>query len=623
MALAIATNNAALQAAASASSVNRDMETSMARLSTGKRINSARDDAAGVAIASRLSSEIRGTDQAIRNAMDGQALIDTAEGGHSEIENVLQRMREVAIQSANDTNDLSDRQNLQAEIKALVTEIDRIASVTTWAGQTMMSDIGSQFIFQVGTATGDKNQIGIDIKAMSKTALGISGGAASGTINPISSAVGLFDDANTGMLSLNSQSFATPVSALIENVNVQITPVMTAKLTAATATLVGTTNTTISATAGKEHTFKATVQTNVAASAASTVTIDGIAFTTTATIAGGGTPGTTTGNFAATAPEIHAQLALQINSSEEMQKRGISATVDATDGVVLAFADVYTNTNRVDNAASYAAKINNDPTFLAKGILAVAQTDAAVLGSNGTNNNKGYAQSLVFTGSSGSTHATLATAASAYLSGARFEVVGTDANGIAMSEMVIGGESNTAKTVQAFLTVTKITQIGTTDAKSLVSIGTEALLNNDGTTNIAADLDAVKSATLTASGTIQFGQLSANTMVNARVELLHGADDMSTAAKARHAVTVLDGAIKSVNTQRSNLGAISNRLSHTVSNLTNISSNLSAAKGGIEDADFALETTALAKNQILQQASTAMLAQANAAKQNVLSLLQG
>ena len=622
MALAIATNNAALQAAASASSVNRDMETSMARLSTGKRINSARDDAAGVAIASRLSSEIRGTDQAIRNAMDGQALIDTAEGGHSEIENVLQRMREVAIQSANDTNDLSDRQNLQAEIKALVTEIDRIASVTTWAGQTMMSDIGSQFIFQVGTATGDKNQIGIDIKAMSKTALGISGGAASGTINPISSAVGLFDDANTGMLSLNSQSFATPVSALIENVNVQITPVMTAKLTAATATLVGTTNTTISATAGKEHTFKATVQTNVAASAASTVTIDGIAITTTATIAGGGTAGTT-GTFTATLPEIHNQLALQINSSEEMQKRGISATVDATDGVVLAFADVYTNTNRVDNAASYAAKINNDPTFLAKGILAVAQTDAAVLGSNGTNNNKGYAQSLVFTGSSGSTHATLATSASAYLSGARFEVVGTDANGIAMSEMVIGGESNTAKTVQAFLTVTKITQIGTTDAKSLVSIGTEALLNNDGTTNIVADLDAVKSATLTASGTIQFGQLSANTMVNARVELLHGADDMSTAAKARHAVTVLDGAIKSVNTQRSNLGAISNRLSHTVSNLTNISSNLSAAKGGIEDADFALETTALAKNQILQQASTAMLAQANAAKQNVLSLLQG
>ena len=134
MALAIATNNAALRAAASASSVNRDMETSMARLSTGKRINAARDDAAGVAIASRLAAEIRGTDQAIRNAIDGQALIDSAEGGHKEIENILQRMREVSVQAANDTNNTQDRSNLQAEMNALTTEIDRIASVTTWAG---------------------------------------------------------------------------------------------------------------------------------------------------------------------------------------------------------------------------------------------------------------------------------------------------------------------------------------------------------------------------------------------------------------------------------------------------------------------------------------------------------
>ena len=92
---------------------------------------------------------------------------------------------------------------------------------------------------------------------------------------------------------------------------------------------------------------------------------------------------------------------------------------------------------------------------------------------------------------------------------------------------------------------------------------------------------------------------------------------------ALEAVAAIDAAMSRVNDQRSKLGAISNRLNHTVNNLTNISSNLSAARGGIEDADFALETTNLAKNQILQQASTAMLAQANASKQNVLSLLQG
>jgi flagellin len=101
-----------------------------------------------------------------------------------------------------------------------------------------------------------------------------------------------------------------------------------------------------------------------------------------------------------------------------------------------------------------------------------------------------------------------------------------------------------------------------------------------------------------------------------------GADNMQSSEAAKASITAIDGAIKIVNTQRSELGAVSNRLSHTVSNMTNISTNLSAARGGIQDADFAVETTQLAKNQILQQASTAMLAQANASKQNVLSLLQ-
>jgi flagellin len=120
MTLGIATNSAALQAAAAASSVNRDMETSMERLSTGKRIKKAADDAAGVAIASRLTTEMRGTDQAIRNALDGQALIDTAEGAHKEVENILQRMREVAVQAANDTNNGSDRLSLQAEMDSMI-----------------------------------------------------------------------------------------------------------------------------------------------------------------------------------------------------------------------------------------------------------------------------------------------------------------------------------------------------------------------------------------------------------------------------------------------------------------------------------------------------------------------
>ena len=174
MALAITTNNAALNAAASASRVNRDMETSMARLSTGKRINSASDDAAGVAISSRLSAEIRGTDQSIRNSLDAQALIDTAEGAHKEIENILQRMREVSVQAANDTNNDQDRSNLQAEMDAMINEVDRIAGTTTWAGANLMeSSGGSSFSFQVGATTSDQNQINVTIDGLGAKNLGL------------------------------------------------------------------------------------------------------------------------------------------------------------------------------------------------------------------------------------------------------------------------------------------------------------------------------------------------------------------------------------------------------------------------------------------------------------------
>ena len=156
MALTVATNTGALMAQAAASSVNKEMEISMERLSTGKRINGASDDAAGVAIASRLTSEIKGTNQAIRNAMDAQALIDTAEGAHAEVENILQRMRELAVQASNDTNATADRSMLQEEFDQLHDEINRISAATTWAGQNLLDGSGGdgngKYNFQIGSA---------------------------------------------------------------------------------------------------------------------------------------------------------------------------------------------------------------------------------------------------------------------------------------------------------------------------------------------------------------------------------------------------------------------------------------------------------------------------------------
>tara|TARA_Y200000002_G_scaffold250414_1_gene207469 strand:- start:164 stop:1369 length:1206 start_codon:yes stop_codon:yes gene_type:complete len=400
MALAIATNNAALNAAASASSVNRDMETSMARLSSGKRINSASDDAAGVAISSRLSAEIRGTDQAIRNSMDGQALIDTAEGAHKEIENILQRMREVAVQASNDTNNAQDRNNLQAEMNAMATEIDRIAGTTTWAGADLMEATSTKFSFQVGTATGTQNQIAVDIKSMNTGGLSLSGGNAGVTATTDISA------AKTGSPAAQVFTFTA-------------------------------------GSADQSGTFSLEIN------GVGTISID---------IAKG---------------QTGAQIATALETAVDATKTaGISHGYDA--------------------AVSSAA-------------ITISKTSATAVMTGTVTNNE---------------HAHAAVAA-----------------GVSSISVEAGGGKTAAENAQT-------------------SIG------------------------------------------------------------------FIDDAIKQVNVQRSELGAVSNRLNHTVNNLTNISSNLSAAKGGIEDADFALETTNLAKNQILQQASTAMLAQANASQQNVLALLR-
>jgi flagellin len=381
MALTVATNTGALMAQAAASSVNKEMEISMERLSTGKRINGAADDAAGVAIASRLSSEIRGTDQAIRNAMDAQALIDTAEGAHVEIENILQRMRELSVQGANDTNSTNDRTALQAEMDALTSEIDRVASTTTWAGLQLMDGstkpATTGFTFQVGSRTNSADTISTTIASMKAAALSVSG-----TQDP---SVLLGTAPSTTVFALDTTTASAPTL-------------------------------TVSGTATDNDVFA--------------FTLEGISFSVTADIAAGGD------KYEDSVTGIAAQITDEIN----------------------------------------AAKIAGVTASFSAGVVTISKAGGLSLASN------------------------------------------------------------------------------------------------------------------TASQT---------------------------------AIGLIDAAIKTVNTQRASLGAISNRLDSTVSNLTNISSNLQAGRGRIQDADFAAETTNLAKTQILQQASTAMLAQANAAKQNVLSLLQG
>ncbi len=491
MALAIATNTGALMAAASASSVNKDMETSMERLSTGKRINSAADDAAGVAIASRLSSEIRGTNQAIRNAQDAQALIDTAEGAHNEIENILQRMRELAVQAASDTNSTIDRTNLQTEIDQLTTEIDRIAEVTSWAGQSLIkgdgtTDSNQTFNFQIGQGDLAAEQLSVTINAVDSASLGMSGSSVMGT-------------------------FASP-----------------------TLTLSGSTGT--QPVIGNNGTYDG------AAASSGSYTIN------------------------ASAGTINLGAGTDYSDSDT-----IVVNIDGTD---------------------YTYGVDSGSTGLTSTALA---TD--------------FAQWLV-----DQTDSTSPSSGGSSIQGLSATVSGSTVTIIQSATAAVDNDAGT-------LTFTDGFKDGDTFSMSVDGEAVSIAVGTDGYANTAAGVaeqfaDAVGANTnlshITTS--VSGGQVTFTS---------GGAITVDSAANARTALSTIDDAIQELNNQRATLGAVSNRLDSTVSNLTNIATNLEAGKGRIEDADFAAESTALAKSQILQQASTAMLAQANASKQNVLSLLQG
>jgi flagellin len=166
----INTNTASINAQFNLNKVNQEMEKAMEQLSSGKRINSAGDDAAGIAIAARMESQVRGLNQAMRNAADGQSLVDTSEGAMDEISNMLQRMRELSLQSASDTVSTQDRANLDNEVDQLVLEIDRITSTTTFNGKNLLDGTAGAQTLQIGYMGGET--LSFTVGNMSSTALG-------------------------------------------------------------------------------------------------------------------------------------------------------------------------------------------------------------------------------------------------------------------------------------------------------------------------------------------------------------------------------------------------------------------------------------------------------------------
>ena len=178
--LSINTNVGALQAARSSYSVNNSMEQSMERLASGKRVNGAADDAAGLAIATRLNAEINGINQGIRNAADAQGLLAVAEGALEQVHALLLRMRELAVQSANETNSSADRHHLQIEVDQLEAEIQRVVDDTTWAGITLLAGgFSTGATFQIGPRNTDTISISLSaiepLSTVAKGGLSLSG----------------------------------------------------------------------------------------------------------------------------------------------------------------------------------------------------------------------------------------------------------------------------------------------------------------------------------------------------------------------------------------------------------------------------------------------------------------
>ncbi|MEO8314605.1 MAG: flagellin [Pseudomonadota bacterium] len=471
MAMSINTNVLSLNAQRNLSASASQLAMSLERLSSGLRINSAKDDAAGLAIADRFTTQIRGLTQAARNANDGISLSQTAEGALASVTNNLQRMRELAVQSANSTNSTSDRAALQNEVSQLAAEIDRVATQTQFNGLSLLDGSFQAQQFQVGANAGQTITVS-SISNARASALGQfqgytltnqSIGTASNTTTATTVNVG-----GTGNVSLGT--IATDAKALAAAINASGVGGLTATANA-TSVAAGT-----SATAGTVN-------------GSAVLTLNGVA------ISIAGTTTSLSGNRTAAVTAINAQSAVT----------GVSAT-DTGAGVSLAAADGRNITT------SYAATGFTNSLLADFGLGAAATTGASV--------NINYAAPAGITGN-----------------------------------VVFAG---------AFANTTAIAATGT--AVSAINI--------------------------------------------------------STVGGANAALSAIDAALTSVSSSRAALGATQSRFESTISNLQVTTENLSAARGRILDTDFAAETANLTKAQILQQAGTAMLAQANASPQNVLSLLK-
>ncbi|OON40565.1 flagellin [Izhakiella australiensis] len=548
--------------------------TAIERLSSGQRINSAKDDAAGQAIANRFTSNINGLSQAARNANDGISIAQTTEGSLSEINNNLQRIRELTVQAQNGTNNQSDLDSIQDEITSRLSEIDRVSGQTQFNGVKVLSADNTMKI-QVGANDGET--ISIDLKAITSKTLGLTGFNVNGK-GSVANAAATSDDLKlAGFAAAGSPNAdgSTTYSKDFSYAGATAADVLAGAKDTNTITYTGT-NTGLGV-AAKTNTY-----TYDAASKSYSYAADGVSKDSV---------------LSYLAPNAGDSFSAKVTIGGKAQDVNIAkdGTVTTTDGKAL-YLDVKGNLTQTGSGATTAATWDN----------LVANTDTSVTGSEAAVATKIEAKGVTIqSAGGGALTAGVATPANTVV-----DVTGVTVSAAQMGNAVKG---------QDFTLNDGGTAYGVTGSTGAVTKG-----------GAAAYVDNNGAITTTAKETVNYyAQSNGNVTNNTGSAIYKTADGkLTTTAATTSAATSdplasLDAAIGSIDKFRSSLGAIQNRLDSAITNLNNTTTNLSSAQSRIQDADYATEVSNMSKAQILQQAGNSVLAKANQVPQQVLSLLQG
>ncbi|WP_218083308.1 FliC/FljB family flagellin [Escherichia coli] len=555
------------------------LSSSIERLSSGLRINSAKDDAAGQAIANRFTSNIKGLTQAARNANDGISVAQTTEGALSEINNNLQRIRELTVQASTGTNSDSDLDSIQDEIKSRLDEIDRVSGQTQFNGVNVLAKDGSMKI-QVGA--NDGQTITIDLKKIDSDTLGLSGFNVNGSGAVANTAATKSDLAAAQLLA--------PGTA---DANGTVTYTVSAGLKTSTAA-------DVIASLANNAKVNATIANGFGSPTATDYTYNSATgdFTYSETIAAG------TNSGDSNSAQLQSFLTPKAGDTANLNVKIGSTSID----VVLASDGKST----AKDGSELFIDVDGNLTQNNAGTVKAATLDA--LTKNWHTTGTPGAVSTVITTEDETTF-TLAGGTDATTSGAI-----TVANARMSAESLQSATKSTGFTVDVGATGTSAGDIKV-DSKGIVQQHTgtgfeDAYTKADGslTTDNTTNLFLQKDGTVTnGSGKAVYVSADGNFTTDAETKAATTADPLKA----------LDEAISSIDKFRSSLGAVQNRLDSAVTNLNNTTTNLSEAQSRIQDADYATEVSNMSKAQIIQQAGNSVLAKANQVPQQVLSLLQG